>query len=100
MRVDDRNLNGVAAPQTGRTHEAERPGSKQGPHVSISAGGDTTEISHLAGQVSHALEAHSAQRTARVAKLAKDYQAGRYQADSKSTSRGVIREGLQGNHGA
>ena len=100
MRIDDRNLNGAAAPQSGRTQESEGLGSSAGKHVSVSEGGDRTEISHLAGQVSRALETHSAQRAAHVAKLAKDYQAGHYHADARATSRGVIREGLQGSHDA
>jgi anti-sigma28 factor (negative regulator of flagellin synthesis) len=97
MKVDDRNLNGIAGPQPGRTaetQEADRLGSASGGPVSQPNTGDRAEISSLAGRISGTLSAQSAQRAERVAALAKEYSAGSYRVDSKSTSSSIIQEAL------
>ncbi len=97
MKVDDRNLNGVAGPapaRTTETHESDRPGSTTGVPVSQPGTGDRAEISSLAGRISGTLSALSAQRAERIAALAKQYNAGSYRVDSKSTGSAIIQETL------
>jgi hypothetical protein len=102
MRVDDRNLNGAAGPQPGRTQETQetgRPGPTSGAQVAESAGGDRTEISSLASRVSQALAAHSAERAQHIGKLANQYLADQYQVSLQSTSRAVIQDALERKDG-
>jgi anti-sigma28 factor (negative regulator of flagellin synthesis) len=96
MKVDDRNLNGVAGLTPGRTaetQETDRLGSGT-TVVSQPGTGDRAEISSLAGRISGTLSTLSAQRAERVAALAKQYSAGSYSVDSKSTSRAIIQDAL------
>ena len=102
MKVDDRNSNGVAGLQpsrTAETHESGRLGTPSGPQISESAGGDRSEISSLAGHVSGAITASSADRARHVAKLAQQYGAGNYSVNSRSTSRALIHDGLERKDG-
>lgn len=102
MRVDDRNLNGVAGLETGRTpdtHGAERAGSTAGSQVSESQGGDRVEISGTAGLVSQALGTGSAQRTQHIQQLAADYRSGNYRPNSLATSRAIIQDALERTDG-
>ena len=102
MKVDDRNSNGVAGLQPGRTsatRESDRVGTTTGPQVSESAGGDRSEISSLAGRVSGAIAAGSADRARHVAKLAEQYKAGNYSTNSRSVSRALINDGLERKDG-
>jgi Anti-sigma-28 factor, FlgM len=103
MRVDDRNLNGVAGLQTGQTpdtHGAQRAGSTSGSQVSESHGGDRVEISGTAGLVSQALGAGSAERAQRIQQLAANYRSGNYQPNSLATSRAIVQDALERTDGA
>jgi len=103
MRVNDSHLNGANGLQpshTTETQEAGRVGSNSGAQVSESAGGDRTEISSLTGRISQTLAAHTAERSQRIEKLAKDYSAGRYQANSRSTSGAIVRDAIERKDGA
>lgn len=98
MRIDDRNLNGAAGLQPGRTTDtqtAERAGSTAGSQVSESQGGDRVEISGTAGLVSQALGAGSAQRAQHIQQLAADYRSGNYVPNSLATSRAIIKDALE-----
>jgi anti-sigma28 factor (negative regulator of flagellin synthesis) len=98
MRVDDRNLNGAAGLQTGRTpesHGAERADSTSGARISESQGGDRVEISSTAGSVAHALGVSSAQRAQHIQKLAAEYRSGHYKANSPATSRAIVQDALE-----
>jgi len=98
MRVDDRNLNGAAGLQTGRTAEsqvAERTGTTSGAQISESQGGDRVEISGTAGSVSQALGTSSAERAQHMQKLAADYRSGNYSASSLATSRAIVQDALE-----
>jgi hypothetical protein len=102
MRVDDRNLNGVAGLQTGRTpdtHGAERAGSTSGSQISESQGGDRVEISGTAGLVAQALGTGSADRAQRIQQLSADYRSGNYQPNSLATSRAIIQDALERTDG-
>ncbi|MBZ5596263.1 MAG: flagellar biosynthesis anti-sigma factor FlgM [Acidobacteriia bacterium] len=103
MRVDDRNLNGAAGVQTGRTPEsqgADRTGPASGAQISESQGGDRVEISGTAGNVAQALGAGSAQRAQHVQKLAADYRSGNYTVNSLATSRAIVQDALERKDGA
>jgi hypothetical protein len=98
MRVDDRNLNSAAGPQSGRTPEtqpADRPGSTSAALISESAGGDRAEISGLAGRISKTVGAQSVERANRVQVLARQYRTGNYNVNAQSASRGVIQDALE-----
>jgi hypothetical protein len=88
MRIDDRNLN-PASSQSGAASETSRSNAS-GAQISESAGGDRSEISGLAGRVSQALASQSAARAHHLAKVAKEYSAGRYSLNSVNTSRALI----------
>jgi hypothetical protein len=89
IRIDDRNLNPTSAPQSGAASETSRSNAS-GAQISESAGGDRSEISSLAGRVSQALAGQSAARAQHLAKVAKEFSAGRYSLDSITTSRALI----------
>jgi hypothetical protein len=102
MRIDDRNLNGAAGLQTGRTpdtHAAERAGSTSGSQVSESRSGDRVEISGTAGLISQALGTGSVERTQRIQQLATDYRSGNYQPNSLATSKAIVRDALERTDG-
>lgn len=102
MRIDDRNLNGAAGLQTGRTpdtHVAERPGSASVSQVSESTGGDRVEISGTAGLISQALGTNSADRSQRIQQLATDYRAGSYRPNSLATSKAIVQDALERTDG-
>jgi Anti-sigma-28 factor, FlgM len=100
MKIDQQNLNGVAGPPTGRTQEipASDPSvSGSGAQTSGSPGSDRAEISTLAGRISQTLASQSADRTARIQELAKQYNTGRYSADSKATGSALVQDAIQGS---
>jgi hypothetical protein len=102
MRIDDRNLNGAAGLQTGRTpdtHAAERAGSTSGSQVSESQGGDRVEISGTAGLVAQALGTGAAERAQRIQQLATDFRSGNYRPNSHATSRAMIQDALERTDG-
>jgi hypothetical protein len=92
MKVLDTNLTGtsaVAAPPAGSvTRQAGLTGAQTGKPGS----GDSVELSGFAGKLGATLCAQSADRASRVAVLARDYQAGRYQPDALTTSRALVSE--------
>jgi hypothetical protein len=89
MRIEDRNLNPASAPKSGAASETSRSNGS-GAQISESPGGDRSEISSLAGRVSQALAGQSAARAQHLAKVAKEYNAGRYPLNSMATSRALI----------
>jgi hypothetical protein len=95
MRVDDRNLNGAAGLQPGRTSETDRSGSASGAQISQTPGGDRAEISSLAGTVSDAMATHSAGRSRRVAALAQQYRAGQYTVGARPASQALVHDALE-----
>jgi hypothetical protein len=101
MRVNDRNTTGVPASQTGRAQETQKPdrGGTTTSKVSGDSGGDRVELSSTLGRLSHAISSFSTQRASRVQALTADYRAGRFQADSRATSRGVVSEALAAGRG-
>ncbi len=103
MRIDQPNLNGAAGPQPGRTQETPAPDpsvSGSGTQTSGSPGSDRAEISPLAGRISQALASQSAERTARIQELAKQYSTGRYSADSRATGSALVQDAIEGSNRA
>lgn len=99
MKVLDTNLTGTsatAAPPSGSvTRQAGLTGAQPGKPGS----GDRVEFSGFAGKLGSTLGAQSADRANRVAALARDYQAGRYQPDAPATSRALVSETLAAGSG-
>ncbi|HEY1340541.1 MAG TPA: flagellar biosynthesis anti-sigma factor FlgM [Bryobacteraceae bacterium] len=96
MRVNERNLTGSAAPESGRTQEAQQVGRESGLRSGnrVDTGGDRVEFSSALGRLSRAMSAFQADRASRVEALAAQYQSGRYRADSGATARGMVAEAL------
>ena len=95
MRIDDRNLTGNPASQTGKADQAQevaRQAESKPQQARAAAGGDRVELSGLTGGLARALEADASQRQVRVEKLADDYTAGRYQVDSMAVSKAMVAE--------
>jgi len=94
MKVLDTNLTATsAAGQSSAAAPARPPGQSATPEGSA-ANGDRVELSGFSGKLSSALGAETQDRAARVAALASQYQAGRYQPDAQETSRALVHETL------
>ena len=97
MRVDNLNLTGTTAAQTGRTQETEKSNRDQGLQSEAGAAdktGDRVELSSTLATLSRALSANGSERSTHVQALAAQYQSGNYQADSLATARGMVSEAL------
>ncbi len=95
MRVDDRNVAGVGASQSGKTvesRELERTGTPGSSETRRETGPDRVELSGLAGRLSRALSASSAERVVRVEQLTKRYTEGSYRVNSRDLSRAILAE--------
>ena len=92
MRVDQRNLTGAAGAETSRAQEAQSIGrdGRAGTPGRGGAGLDQVELSPL----SRALSSSAAARSDRVAQLAAQYQAGRYQADPAQVGQSMLADAL------
>jgi len=98
MKVDDPNLSGAAAAQTGRTpeaHDANRAGSPAAARISEPAGGDHAEISGLAGRIFQAVATQAAARAQHLAKLTQNYRAGNYHVDARSVSQAITKDAVE-----
>src|SRR5579872_7429932 len=98
MRVDDRNLTGVPAAESGPTQQTQRTG-RQGSSQSSSGStngnnGDQVELSSTLGSLSRAMSAFGGDRQDRIGELSAQYQNGTYQPNSAATSQGLISEAL------
>lgn len=95
MRVDDRNLAGSQAAQSGQANQAQQVerASESKPAEGRPAGGaDRVELSGLAGDMARALQAAGQERAARMERLAEEYAAGRYRVDARAVSRAIVAE--------
>ena len=93
MRVNDRNMLGSAAVETGRTADAQKSDRTD---TARNGAGDPTsdrvEFSASLSRLSRAISVGNAQRNSQVQALAAAYQAGTYRPDSLGASRGLIAE--------
>jgi anti-sigma28 factor (negative regulator of flagellin synthesis) len=93
MRIDERNLSGNQAAQTGKTGQTQEIGKRAGlgkQGAGAAMGDDRVELSTLSGSVARALEADAQQRQARLEKLSTDYAAGRHQVDARTISKAIV----------
>jgi len=96
MRIQDGNLTGAAAEsaRSGDVQRLDRDGGVQSGRTHASSNGDRVELSSTLNSLSRSLSSFSSNRANRVQALAAQYQAGKYQPDSLSTSRGLIADAL------
>jgi anti-sigma28 factor (negative regulator of flagellin synthesis) len=95
MRIYDQNLNGAGAAQTGAANEVQRTDREGGARAhGATSDRDRVELSSSLASLSRTLEAHHADRAARVQELAAQYQRGEYRPDSAATSRAMVGEAL------
>ena len=90
MKVQDTNLTGTSGlPPSGA---ATRQAGLAPPPAAKSGNGDRVELSGFAGKLGATLAAQSQDRAVRVAAIERNYQSGRYSADSNATSRALVTE--------
>ncbi len=102
MKVLDTNLTGAPAVAQPPASAPAQPSGLTGPSSGSSANGDRVELSGFAGKLGAVLGAQTQDRATRVAALAREYQAGRYNADASQTSHALVEETLNaaaGNEG-
>jgi anti-sigma28 factor (negative regulator of flagellin synthesis) len=92
MRVDQRNLTGAAAAETGKARESQAIGrdGRTGSSRSGGAGSDQVDLSPL----SRALNASASSRSSRVEQLSAQYRAGQYQPDPAEVSKSMVGDAL------
>lgn len=96
MKVLDTNLTGTAAASQTPSTAAPRQSGITAPSPGA-ANGDRVELSGFTGKLGQVLSGQTQDRAARVAALARQYQAGRYNADAQQTSRALVQETLDNN---
>jgi anti-sigma28 factor (negative regulator of flagellin synthesis) len=97
MRVDDRNLTGVAPAESVRAQEIEKSNRNQGVRTGTAGTdktGDHVELSSIMETLSRAMSAFGTERANRVPALAAQYQSGSYYADSAATAGSMVSEAL------
>jgi len=95
MRIDDRQLTGSQAAQSGKANQAQeiaRQGAKGVTENRSSSSPDQVELSDLIEGLARALEATNNQKANRLEQLKSEYSSGRYQVDSREVSRAIIAE--------
>jgi hypothetical protein len=98
MKINDRNLTGASAAETGRAQEAKNL-SRAATDTSPARGGaggsnDRVEFSGTMSRLSRALATFESTRASRVQALAVEYQSGKYKPDPVATSKGLVSEAL------
>ena len=93
MKINDLNLTGAAAAESGRAQKVDR--FEQGRTGSTAgSGGDRVELSSTLGRLAKALEVHQSDRESKVAALTAQYQSGNYRPDSAVLSGKMVSEAL------
>jgi anti-sigma28 factor (negative regulator of flagellin synthesis) len=97
MKVNDSVLSQAAASQPGKTRESEAVAAGAGRKGSAAQpqDGDRVQLSNLSGRLLEISAVQSAERDARIERLAADYRAGRYQPDALAVSRGIVDEAMR-----
>ncbi len=97
MRIDDANLKNIAnQPVKGKEPNRVETGYgkiRDGSTDPASGATDTTTLSSLSSAI-NAQSEDSPERTAKLDKLAKEVESGRYKPDSKATSKKLIEDAL------
>jgi anti-sigma28 factor (negative regulator of flagellin synthesis) len=97
MRINDRNLTGASAAETGqaqKTQNLSRAGSDNSPTPAADGSNDSVVFSGAMSQLSRALATFESTRANRVQALAVEYQSGKYKPDPVATSKGLVSEAL------
>ncbi len=99
MRIDNQNLNGATGIQPGRPNETtsvDNLTSTPATQGSGSAGGDSADISSLAGNLSQTLASQAVGRAQRIQELAQQYSAGTYRPDARAVSSALVEDAIGG----
>jgi hypothetical protein len=102
MRVDDRQIAGNQAAQSGKAssaQEVERQRDSRQLESRLAGGADRVELSDLTGGLAHALKASATERAGRVERLQRDVSEGRYRPDPVAVSHSIVAEMLWAGHG-
>ena len=92
MKVQDSNLTGTQGTAAPPAASGARQAALSAQSDARLGTGDNVQLSGFAGKLSATLATQASDRSAGVAALEKDYQAGRYTPDSVATSRALVTE--------
>lgn len=101
MRVDDRQLAGNQAVQSGKAsaaQEVERQRDSSQINSRLAGGADRVELSDLTGGLAQALKASATERADRVQRLERDVSEGRYRPDPIGISHAIVAEMRAAGH--
>jgi anti-sigma28 factor (negative regulator of flagellin synthesis) len=97
MKINDRNLTGTSAAETGRAQETQNP-SRTGTGKPPARGGDGSNdsvvFSGTLSRLSHTLSTFESTRASQVKALTAQYQSGNYRPDSAATAKGLVSEAI------
>jgi hypothetical protein len=102
MKIDDRNLTGTSATETGRaqdTQNLKRAGTgnattREGNTPGVYGSNDSVEFSGTLSRLSRTLATFESTRTSRIQALSAQYISGKYKPDSAATSKGLVSEAI------
>ncbi len=97
MRINDRNLTGTSASETGRAQETKdlgRSGTGKFNTGGVDGSNDRVEFSGTLNRLSRALTTFESSRASRVQALAANYQSGSYRSNSAATSKGMVADAM------
>jgi hypothetical protein len=97
MRINDRNLTGTSASETGRAQETKdlgRSGTGKSNTGGVDGSNDRVEFSGTLNRLSRALTTFESSRASRVQALAANYQSGTYRSNSAATSKGMVADAM------
>ncbi len=96
MRINDRNLTGTSASETGRAQETKdlsRAGAGKSNTGGVD-GSDRVEFSGTLNRLSRALTTFESSRASRIQALAANYQSGSYKPNAAATSKGLVADAM------
>jgi flagellar biosynthesis anti-sigma factor FlgM len=97
MRIDDRQMTESQAAQAGKAAQAQSAARQQEAKAagqSSGASSDQVELSGLLEGLAKALASAGTEQSAKVERLAAEYQSGQYTVDSGAVSRSILAEAL------
>jgi anti-sigma28 factor (negative regulator of flagellin synthesis) len=96
MRINDRNLTGTSASETGRaqeTRDLSRAGTGKS-NTGVDGSNDRVEFSGTLNRLSRTLTTFESARASRVQALAANYQSGSYKPNAAATSKGLVADAM------
>jgi anti-sigma28 factor (negative regulator of flagellin synthesis) len=100
IRIDSDKLAGAASSQTGQTEQVRSGRARSSwTQDARQTGGDSIQISSMAGAIADASAVGSAEKSERVKQLSALYASGRYQPDSLQVSRSMVSRALTESSG-